>query len=536
MSCFPETTYSVYVDGELAGDEQRLVDAHLVSCRSCRVLVSALRDEATLLGDVLHEREPHWQTASARPAAASGLAAGLPLTVVAATIAVAVVSLLLEARMPGGLSLLNPLRLKGVIEMGFDVVFLMRDRVPGLPELVLALGAVAAVSALLSFGVGVLVSRVGRSSALLFVALLFATSAQHAEAIELRDEDEVRLAVGERLDQMLIATAERVDIDGELDGDLIVAADRVAVRGRINGNVYAFTRDLEITGTVTGSIVAGTERTRLTGSIDGSVYTATDDLTLASDASVAGDLLAWSDDASFDGSVARDVAFVGRRLELRGPVGRDVEVLWAEALSLRDGAHIKGDVTARLDSGEIETSASAVVEGETSLLPTDPVREHVWSRYSDPHYYAFVVVRYAAAFLFGMLLFAVVPGIFGTTLPDSRTFMRSLGIGFLFLVAGPLAVFCCALTLVGIPVAILAGFAYLTALYTAKISVGALIGARLVGPADGIVPFGLSLLAGLGVLTIATNIPALGLPIAVVAVLFGLGQLYRHAAESSLFS
>ncbi len=56
MSCFPERTYSIYADGELAPDERRPVESHLVGCRRCRELVVSLREEAELLGDVLHER------------------------------------------------------------------------------------------------------------------------------------------------------------------------------------------------------------------------------------------------------------------------------------------------------------------------------------------------------------------------------------------------------------------------------------------------------------------------------------------------
>ena len=75
MSCFPEWIYSVYVDGELADAEKRPVEAHLISCQACRELIVALREEATLLADSLHEREP----IARRPRAAApvrGLALG----------------------------------------------------------------------------------------------------------------------------------------------------------------------------------------------------------------------------------------------------------------------------------------------------------------------------------------------------------------------------------------------------------------------------------------------------------------------------
>jgi len=56
VSCFPERTYAIYADDELAPEERRSLESHLVACRRCRELVMALREEAELLGDVLHER------------------------------------------------------------------------------------------------------------------------------------------------------------------------------------------------------------------------------------------------------------------------------------------------------------------------------------------------------------------------------------------------------------------------------------------------------------------------------------------------
>ena len=38
MSCLSDPLYALYVAGELAREESRRVEAHLVQCRRCRVL------------------------------------------------------------------------------------------------------------------------------------------------------------------------------------------------------------------------------------------------------------------------------------------------------------------------------------------------------------------------------------------------------------------------------------------------------------------------------------------------------------------
>ena len=58
---------------------------------------------------------------------------------------------------------------------------------------------------------------------------------------------------------------------------------------------------------------------------------------------------------------------------------------------------------------------------------------------------------------------------------------------------------------------------------------------RPAGPRAGdedLVPFGLALLVGLGVLAVATNVPLVGLPVGIVTMLFGTGLIYHRIRES----
>ena len=88
MNCFPERVYSVYVDGELAAEETREVESHLVQCRRCRMSILALQDEAALVADVLHERVP----ATARRVSGRSRARGLAIGIVPALGLLAIVA------------------------------------------------------------------------------------------------------------------------------------------------------------------------------------------------------------------------------------------------------------------------------------------------------------------------------------------------------------------------------------------------------------------------------------------------------------
>ncbi len=534
MTCPSAITCLLYAEGELAGSALRETEAHLVSCRDCRARVIALREEGALLGEVLRgETHPHPLAKIAAPSGASGVALGLPLAVAAATIALAAAGALLEAHLPGAFDLLHPRRFKGAVEMAFDVTFMLRENAPGLFELGFAVGVVASVSALLSFAVGALTRRIFGTAVVL---LALSAAPQPVDALELRRESVLHIASGERIEQSVLASGDRVEIDGSIDGDLIAAAERVTVRGEITGSVYVFCRDLDITGSVGGALHAVAETSRIDGIVRGGVYAASQDFTLGANGRVQSDAHLFVDSGVIEGAVRRDVTAAAERLELRGEIGRNLQAPWIEELYLRDGAHVGGDVDARLDEGRsVERSAGARVDGEVRSSTRESRHEHYLDHYRSWRFYAGHLAWFAAAFVFGLIAYRLGPVIFRGRVATGSEFLRALALGFVTLVVMPVAMIAAALTVVGIPTAIAALFLYIVALYTADLVVGAWLGGLLVPPADdSLFEFGKSLAAGLAILTAISLIPFLGPPAGVVALLLGLGLLTERARAALL--
>ncbi len=532
MSCPLESTLLLYVDTELLGPELRELESHLMGCRDCRAQVIALRDESQLFGDVLQERvrERSVAVAARRHTPEPGVAVGLPAAVAAVTAALAFLGFLLETRMPGGLDLLNPLRLKGAYEMAFDLIFMLRDRAPGTLELAASIGVVAGVSAMLTLGVSALYRHVYGTAALVLMAAL-AGGPQAAQGLVVRIDEDTQVAASEVIEESMLLSGDIIHVDGVIDGDLIVGAKRVTIGGTVRGSVYVLSRDLEITGTIEGSLHGLVEHTRIDGEVKGSVYQVGESVTLAPDGVVGRDLSMVAEDGIVGGRVARDVFFGGDTLELRSEVGRNVEVRWAEHVALRDAARIAGDVELGLEAEEdLERAPGAQVAGAINVTPRDSMKDHYLDAYRDPAWWAAHGIALMTAFLFGLLLHFLMPAIFEAGLSTSPEFFRSFGYGFLVIVATPIAICLLALTVVGIPVAVLALFSYVVLFYSAEIVVGAWIGRVLWPPSDeSIFAFGRSFFVGLAVLTLASLVPFLGPPIMIVATLIGAGLLFEQA-------
>ncbi len=532
MICPNEFTWSVYVDDELPDDELRGVEMHLVSCRDCRGQVMALRDEIDALSNMFHERDSSQLYARSPQAAPKDLSWSLPVAIGVVTALLTLGGLLIELRLPGALDLLNPKRLIGVNEMVFDAIFMLRGRWPELSDAAASIGAMAAFSALGSAFLHALSRHLAKTSSISLLLLIFLASPDGASALDLRRDADTHIAAGETVNETLVCTGDVVSVDGTVDGDLIVAAERFTLRGTVTGNLYLFAGEVELDGVVEGTLIALGERIRMSGRVEGATTLAGDRVTITDGARLARDVVLFGEGVRMSGKAARDVTFGGDWIEVRAEIGRDLHVLRADRIELLDSARIAGDVRGQLmgRGAEIEQAPESVVGGEITLTKKSMLHDHYLARYKKAHFYVMILIAAAGAFLFGLLLYLIDPRLFEADPPNAREFVRSLGMGFVVLLAGPVAIALVGLTIVGIPIALLGLFILISALYSSFVIVAGLVGqAILRRSGSGLGSFAPSLLVGVVALTTAVALPFIGPAVRILATLFGLGCLLERA-------
>ena len=98
------------------------------------------------------------------------------------------------------------------------------------------------------------------------------------------------------------------------------------------------------------------------------------------------------------------------------------------------------------------------------------------SHFTRPRFYFYQAVWLAAAMLVGWLGLILFPGFFQASAQAVGSGWRSLGLGLGVLAGVPVAIVVIAITLVGFPVSLMLLALYLTAIYLAKIWVGAFLG------------------------------------------------------------
>ncbi len=523
MSCLDGATLAAYAAGELPELQRRSADAHLVGCRDCRTRVVALR-EAAARGEGEASDEAA-QSGDAPPGGGFALGFGIALGSVA--LALAAFDRVADKGMASGVAWLSPLRLSGAYEMLFGLVFWVRNRAPGLLELVAALVATASIAAVAALGVSSLARRIGPRLGVILALGLGAALAEPGSAFETRSGDEVVVAPGEHIAGSLAVSGDDVRIEGSVDGDVFAAGERVLISGRVAGNVFAWGRELLVSGEIGGSLHAASEHLRIDGAVLGSSYTFAESFTEGAQGRIGLDAVGLGRSTLIEGDVGRDLHCAADEIEVRGRIGRDLHAPRAGRVRLAEGARVGRDLTVRVASeSDLELAAGATIGGAREVGSS--VHGEV-DAFWQPRPWLWTFLRASAALVFGVALYALVPGLFRAHVPTAMRFLRLLGTGLLALVAVPVALALVAITLIGLPLALLGVFAYLTALYLGHVLAAAELGRALLRRRSldlpGVASFARTLLVGLVAIALAARLPAIGPAVHVVVLLFGLGLL-----------
>jgi Putative zinc-finger len=518
MNCFSELDYSIYVDGEASAQQARLIETHADECARCRVLLDVLRSENLLFSLLLGTEpvEPAAEFVSPRAAAWWGVAA-LALIAIAWQ---AVTSWLQTIEPPPALGWLNPFSADFWWSVASGTVFSIDLPAPNTA----LLAAVAGLVLLGILGLGGWVFRRSLPQAALPVMslLLIFAMLSPANALERRKGTIISVPRGDTVNDTLLVMAREANIDGTITGDLIVFGRRVSVDGSVKGDVICFARNLEVKGKVEGNIYNFAQTLRIEGQAGRSVTTFTHTMELPTQGRIGADLLAFAEEANLDGSIARDAVTFSENTSVRGKIGRDFSS-HSDRIMLAAPAQVSGDFTARVRKAErVQIGEGVVISGKTDVQ----VRAKR-SRYAGPGFYIWQAVTLVGAWIVGMLLAALFPAAFAFTPKSGSEFAWRTAVGFLVLLATPIAALLLAITLVGLPLGLIALGLWVLILYFAKIFVAATVAQQVFKPAGTTArAMAVPLLASLLIVWIAINLPFVGGIISFIVMLVGAGIVF----------
>jgi len=326
-------------------------------------------------------------------------------------------------------------------------------------------------------------------AAILIVTLLTIFTVVPVLAFDARSGATVTVASGETVDDDLYVGANTVIIDGTINGDLWAAGSTITVNGVVNGSVMAAGRTVNINGDVGHAVRAGGETIIINGDVSGDVMVGGGDVNVASTAKIGGDLLFGAGIARIDGLIEGDIKGGGSEVTISNGVKGNI-ALKVESLTILPTANIQGDLTYGI-GGKVTGFLMALIAGLVIILLAPrrltSIAESIRSR----------------------------PG-------------ASAGWGALILFVTPIAAIIVCITIIGIPMGLIALALWGIAIYLAQIPVGLFIGRWIIGHFRGVEGKAImvgALALGLVILKLLRLIPYLGFFIGLAVILFGLGAV-----------
>ena len=539
MTCPDEPTLMLLADGELDAPAAASVRAHAGGCAFCSAALAELRAERGLLVQALHEGALDESSVAPDVVVSHGGAAapgdrwwGLAPLTVAVSVVVAAVAWLVGAptawQLPPSLEWISPFHPSGRLPwlftgmtLGAGVVF---DGLP-LTSMVTAAGQTVAALLLLLLAVPALSGSARRAvPALLAIVLAVAVPAE--AFVSRSSEDDVVVPADEMVDDTLVARGERVLVDGVVTGDLIAGGQSVVIRGTVHGNVIAWAQSVDLPGDVGGSVFVSSQFVTVQGGVDGSFYAFSQATRLAGGSRIGGGVASFSNTLTVEGSVDRGVQAAGYRVDVAGAVQGNVYAN-ARRVGVGPGSRIGGTLTVRIpDPNVLQIDPAATLAAEPVVRSWDD--ESSPSRYLTGSFYRRQSVWLVAALLTGWLFLWAAPGAAAVQFGTPPAVLRTLGVGFLCVVATPFAALIAGLTLVGLPLALVALALWALGIYLAKIPIALFLGRTLLGPRGARGP-ALALLVGLLAVFVAVNLPFIGWIVNLALTLIGVGGLFAWA-------
>jgi cytoskeletal protein CcmA (bactofilin family) len=162
-------------------------------------------------------------------------------------------------------------------------------------------------------------------AALLLVGLFAAVPARAAET---RGGDQVVIGRNEIITDDLYLAGSSVTIDGTVKGDVVAFGSQITINGVIEGDLLAGGQGIIINGRVNDDVRAFGQAIMLGPSarVGGDLAIAAVSLENQAGSSVNGDLLAGGYQALLAGSIGKNMRGQLNRLDLRGPIGGNVDV------------------------------------------------------------------------------------------------------------------------------------------------------------------------------------------------------------------
>lgn len=359
-----------------------------------------------------------------------------------------------------------------------------------------------------------------------FVAMLAFPAA--ASAAEFKSGKMYSLYKNETVSGNLYVAAGNVTVDGNVDGDLLAAGGNVLVNGRVRDDFEAAGGTINVIGEVGQDLRVAGGNIVVNNIVNGDVVVAGGTVELTSNASVKGSVLVAGGQVVINAPVEGNITVRGGDVTINSEVKGKVSVIASQKVTFGSRASIAGDVS-YTSPNEAQIDSGAIISGNLAYTPM-PVRNNGVGKAGMAAALTFLWLGKMIALVVGALVIFYFFRKETNQIAESalQNFPKQLLRGFIFLFLVPIAVVILMITLIGLPLAFIVLFAYLSLLILAGVYSGVVFGGVLYKLIERKLKATITwenIVVGIVALSLIAVIPFIGWLIALIFFLVALGSV-----------
>lgn len=367
----------------------------------------------------------------------------------------------------------------------------------------------------------------------LFTAIVIPSAFRFCEATQFKRVESFFFPDTAVIDDDLFINGGNVKLDGVIEGDLIAACGSLVQNGLILGSLNAVAQDMDVLGEVKGSVRGFAQNVNVNGKLNRNLLAFGYTVDVKPGAQIERDVTVFCARLTMYGTVGGDLKGTTGGLIISGTVNGNVKVK-ADEIILMPTAKIIGDLRYTSEK-EAKIESGAQILGETVWTPKETKKSGPSSIFTGKSLISEMIFLLALMITGVVLTILCKKNAYQAKLAVGDSFLKSMGLGFVFFICIPLGILILTVTVIGIPIAVITFFAYLVFIYIAKIPVATFVGEKtlkIFGKQGEPSPIW-SMLLGLVILTILLNVPYLEWPIYFVVLFTGFGAMITSQRRST---
>ncbi|MFH0845863.1 MAG: hypothetical protein V1851_00455 [Patescibacteria group bacterium] len=357
--------------------------------------------------------------------------------------------------------------------------------------------------------------------------LVFGATMQFGEDIYIQKE--------KALQDNLYLAGGAVSVNNPILGDLFITGGQIVVSEEVSGDIFIMGGSITILGNVKGDVRVVGGNVLLTGNIAGDLIMAGGTMNVSSGASIGKDLVAAGGHVSIDGKVLGNTKIAGGIVTINGQLLGNLKARIEEKLIIGSGAVVKGilEYSAR-DIKILNVSDEASLSNEIifNKIGGEASNQRITKGFNNFIFAflgVFVLFKLVASILLAVILTWLFKKFSNSVVTKAiQNPLNMLGEGFVVLVVVPIASILLFITLLGIPLGIMAILSYSLILAIAGIYSGVVFAAwifRLIRKDNKVIISWKNIIGGVILLALIVLIPYIGWIIGLIVFLITFGSI-----------